>query len=569
MSRAAAPHELSERTRGWLRHLWRKAVTPDDWSSSGTPHPWWDRYSLEPMMSFPRFDLSESSYALLIMARKTPAWREVYTRILDELVRRYTTHWAAVDWLTQIGPDPDRANYPKRYQRLIPKDLWGEYDVPGWTANGTEPWGLQPDPIGSDGNLFFRGFFTLLLGIHRAVSGESNWERPFEMTGLEDRTFPWTHTGIATYLSDHWKRHPEGPHCENTKVWPYCLSAAGLGLQMTDLAAGTNTHEVYDSWLEDTFKKRYVGFDAGGNLKWVALYYDPLLERTHGRQRAGGLGPALYMLPQNRTMAETLYRSGVASLGWDRRWLPVLGPTAEPRFFTIAMLLAREFGDHTTARRLERKLSRVENGRFFDASDPQDGDSNGSTDEFGYFFKYGERYPRGQESALRVLGELLHDEGDWYRAFTESDADKFEAPTVEGVDYPKLGLACARNLERGGTLEFETYAATRAATGAATRFRVTQLPQPERVSVRRDGAAYGGWRRLDGASIEIQSEVAAHRFEVYTGYEQGLRAAQRPGIVSDVGAGGAPRGLAPLRRRELVPAVVSLRAASLGCPCCG
>ena len=104
------------------------------------------------MLSFPRFDLSESSYALLLLADATPAWREVYTRILDELLRRHTTYWAAIDWLTQIGPDPDRARYPRRYKRLIPKDLWGRYDVPGWTANGIEPWGLQPDPIGSDGN---------------------------------------------------------------------------------------------------------------------------------------------------------------------------------------------------------------------------------------------------------------------------------------------------------------------------------------------------------------------------------------------------------------------------------
>ena len=25
---------------------------------------------------------------------------------------------------------------------------------------------------------------------------------------------------------------PQGPHCENTKIWPYCVSAAGLGLQL-------------------------------------------------------------------------------------------------------------------------------------------------------------------------------------------------------------------------------------------------------------------------------------------------------------------------------------------------
>ena len=130
-------HHLNERVRGWLRHLWRKAMTPDDWSPEGEPHAWWDQYSLEPMLSFPRFDLSESSYGLLLMARKTPAWREIYTKILDELILRHTTYWAAVDWLTKIGPDPDRAHYPKRYKRFIVSadDTHGAVQVTASTHN--------------------------------------------------------------------------------------------------------------------------------------------------------------------------------------------------------------------------------------------------------------------------------------------------------------------------------------------------------------------------------------------------------------------------------------------------
>ena len=30
--------ELGDRARGWLRHLWRKATTPDDWTEDGEPH---------------------------------------------------------------------------------------------------------------------------------------------------------------------------------------------------------------------------------------------------------------------------------------------------------------------------------------------------------------------------------------------------------------------------------------------------------------------------------------------------------------------------------------------------
>ncbi len=560
---------LNERARGWLRHLWRKAMTPDDWSREGEPHPWWDRYSFEPMLSFPRFDLSESSCGLLLMSRKTPAWSEVYTKILDELIRRHTTFWAAVDWLTQIGPDPDRARYPKRYKRLIPKDLWGDYDVPGWTANGVEPWGLQPDPIGADGFLFFRGFFTLLLGIHRAVSGETTWERPFEMAGLDDRTFPWTHSRIAAHLAEQWERVPDGPHCENTKVWPYCLSAAGLGLQMTDLTTGSHTHHVYDRWVEDVFRKRFMAFDGRGNLKGVGLYYDPVLERLHGNHRAFGLAPAFYAVPQNRPLAELLYRNAVAAVGWDRRWLPVLNPGGEPRLLSLALLMAREFGDHTTARRVEKKLAGFENGRFFDTDTDVDGRGTGDPDEFGFFFRYGEPHPRGQESALLMLRDLLDGEADWFHAFNGSYADKLLAPAVEDVDFPKLGLARAWNDESAGTLSLETYAATTRERGTPTRFRVVRLPDASAVSVLRDGAPYGQWRALGPDAIEIDSEVADHGFEIHTGYRsaavrQRPERPAHPGAVVQGGGPAAPR----VRASDLATAGAAVVAGNLGCPCC-
>jgi len=60
---------LSERSIGWLRHLHRKAHTPDDWSRTGRPHPHWDQISDPPTTSFPRFDLTDSSYPLALMVQ--------------------------------------------------------------------------------------------------------------------------------------------------------------------------------------------------------------------------------------------------------------------------------------------------------------------------------------------------------------------------------------------------------------------------------------------------------------------------------------------------------------------
>ena len=31
---------LNRRTLGWMRFLWEKSTTSDDWTSNGVPHPW-------------------------------------------------------------------------------------------------------------------------------------------------------------------------------------------------------------------------------------------------------------------------------------------------------------------------------------------------------------------------------------------------------------------------------------------------------------------------------------------------------------------------------------------------
>jgi len=202
----------SDRSRGWLRYLYRKATTPDNWDKNGHPHPHWDGTTGEPMLSWHRFDLIESSYAMALMADTTPAWREVYGTILDELASRYTSYWAAKDWLDQLGPDPRRNNYPEGWYKLIPSHLRGAYDVPGWTANGVEPWGVQMDPVGADGNLFFKGWFLVILGLYRYVSGEDKWNHPFAMIRDGEQTFTWSHSEIARHLTKQWSRRPEGCH---------------------------------------------------------------------------------------------------------------------------------------------------------------------------------------------------------------------------------------------------------------------------------------------------------------------------------------------------------------------
>src|SRR5260370_16718373 len=104
---------------------------------------WYDK-STPPTLCFARFDLIDSSYAMALMAETTPAWRQVYGSILDQLLMRYGTYWGAIDWQTQLGHDPQRGNYPEALNRLyIPADRQRPYPFPGSTPNATQPLALQ------------------------------------------------------------------------------------------------------------------------------------------------------------------------------------------------------------------------------------------------------------------------------------------------------------------------------------------------------------------------------------------------------------------------------------------
>ncbi|MGQ0698641.1 MAG: linalool dehydratase/isomerase domain-containing protein [Panacagrimonas sp.] len=501
---------LDERGRGWLRFIWDKATTPDDWSSNGEPHPWWDRYSTAPMCSLARFDLHETGYVLPVMCDITPAWRETYTRIADELVGRYTTFWSAIDWLTMIGHDPNQDRYPPEWLAYLPEHLRGRYDAPGWTANGVKPWGLQPDPVGSDGNHFFRGFFNLLLCFYRYVSGDDKWEHPFKVTGYQNRMFDWDHHRIVSFMHDQWAERPQGPHCENTKIWPFCVSGAGLGLQLYDGLFGKRTSWLMERWVAYA-RKHYMGMDRKGNLDWFAFYYDPLEKSLYSFRddiaAYGALCITQYVYPQDKAFGTQLYEMAMRKLGWNDPKKPLLQLHPDPRWATLGLLMAREVGDSVTEDRLRKLAEETFEPKFFGAEN----------DRFAWWFKLGGEWPRGQLSSLMMLNEL-GDRGAWSKVFNKPNLDKFSAPTVSGVDYPTLGLSQCWNDPDAGALWVETYAATPSRRGAATTWKVSGLPDPASVRVSLDDSEFSAWSVSGADSIEIRSDVNTHRFCITTGY---------------------------------------------------
>jgi len=549
---AAAFPGLSQRSVGWLRFLWEKSTTPDDWTSAGIPHPWWDRYTSPVVLSYGRFDLSYSGYGLLLMADQTPAWREVYIRIADELTKRFPTYWGAIDWFTQIGDDPKRENYPPPIMNQIPENLRGRYNRFGWTANGTDPWGLQPDPIGADGYLFFRGWFLLLLATYQYIAGDDKWTLPFPVTGYRDETYEWDPHRIAERLASQYRAHPEGPQCENTKIWVFCNAAAGLGMYLYDKVYGRSTHAAFENFVDYT-RQHYMRVGADGRLESIISYYDPVEKFFFGGGAGGGGNVAHLMLPQNREFATLLYEAAAIAGGWR-------DTSTEARPSTTGLVLAKEMGDDVAYKRLAEAAERAYEPKYFGEHQHQ----------FGWFFNNKEGFPRGQGSAMLMAAEI-GGAGDWERAFQVPHMDKFTAPTVEGIEFPSLGVSQAWNDVTSGTLHVATYAAAPDRRGSETRWRVTHLPSVTNLVIRANGQPFSRFVQVGPRTIEITSTIDAHQFEIVTGYRGSeVRAALRdePPRVARSSAPAAGASFAAGATLTDVKQEIRTFVPTTGCPCC-
>ena len=500
--------ELNNRAQGWLNFLYQKATTPDDWSEDGSPNEWWDQISTAPMCAFPRFDLQESTYAIGLMADRTPAWREIYSEILDEIAERSITYWAAVDWLTQFGHDPDRKNYPEVWRgTLIPEEFWGEYDAPGWTANGVAPWGFHADPIGADGNLFFKGWLNLTQSMHTYVSGYDKWSSPFSVAGAYNSRFEWTQHQLADHLHQQWAKTPMGPHCENTKAWPFCLSAAGLGLMMYDKIFDNNFHSSYSNWLSFT-KDKYYGFNKNGSLEWVTMYFDEINDHHHRTVPTHGLAVSFYAKPQDPQFAELLYRGAINFLGWDNPSIPITNEfMPDPRMFALGLTMSKEFDDQITHERLRKYAEENFEPQFFGINDSQ----------FGFWFNLGEKWPRGQLSALAMCAEVCEPEA-WESLFNKPNLAKFYSPSIEGVDFPSVSIEKAFHDDRKGKLHFSISDGDKTKTNKKTNIEVFNLPDAKEITVLCDGMKFNEYKILDNSRISINTQVRKHSFEIDTGY---------------------------------------------------
>ena len=108
--------------------------------------------------------------------------------------------------------------------------------------------------------------------------------------------------------------------------------------------------------------------------------------------------------------------------------------------------------------------------------------------------------------------------GDWSWAFQAPYLDKYGAPTVEGIDFPFMGVRQAWNDASSGVLHVSTYAVTSDRREQETTFRVTNVPDTEEVFVLIDGQPFDRFEVEGPGVIRLDSDIGEHRYQIFTGY---------------------------------------------------
>jgi len=238
------------------------------------------------------------------------------------------------------------------------------------------------------------------------------------------------------------------------------------------------------------------------------MYYDPLLDFHHKTpSSANWIEWAFYLLPNDREMAQRLYEAAkqgslVEKADGTAHMVVAPGSTKDAPFITArALSLANEIGDTEVVKKLRAYVE----AHYEPTWDREAG-------EFYYLFGLREPYPRGQYNANLMVSEVAGP-GAWWRLFNEPNLKKFEEPTVQGVDYQRMGLSQAYYDRQQRMLVLRTYPIDQSAIGSPTSFRVKNLARPSDSAVLADGAPYDGWAVREG-ELEVTTTIVQRAFQI-------------------------------------------------------
>jgi hypothetical protein len=245
---------------------------------------------------------------------------------------------------------------------------------------------------------------------------------------------------------------------------------------------GTSHHGAFDAWWEYA-KDNYVSWENGDPVA-VDLYYDPIVDEHVGRGAMGLIAPAWYFAPQRPELARTGWRTAAALAG-----LIGAGPINgldNPANAVMMLQLAGELADETTK------------GVLWEAAEdhiqPTWDEGRG---EFTLGFKLNEPHPRGQWNA-RAMAGWVASPGAWSKIFNGPNLSKFDEPTVEGVDFPRVAMSEAR--WDGTTMHLAAHPMNAKIKGKTTTIRLANLPGTDGWTASGSGATVAA----DGSHLEVR-----------------------------------------------------------------
>lgn len=198
----------------------------------------------------------------------------------------------------------------------------------------------------------------------------------------------------------------------------------------------------------------------GNRAVALDLYYDPVVDAHVGHGPMGLIAPAWYLGPQ---------KPEVAQAGWEMVAMvsgalgdgPISG-LDNPAMATMLLQNVGEFADKGTKDRL-----------WAAAETHIEPTWDRTLGEFTLGFRLNEPHPRGQWNARSMAGWVC-EQGAWSQIFNDPNLSKFDKPTVEGVDFPRIALSQAR--WDGEVLHLAAHPQNDAVAGSQAQMRVLNLP---------------------------------------------------------------------------------------------
>jgi hypothetical protein len=230
----------------------------------------------------------------------------------------------------------------------------------------------------------------------------------------------------------------------------------------------------------------------------VTFYYDPSIDYHH-RLPVGkaGLFPAYFLAPQKPAEARALFEATLAQAGL----LDANGRSELPGAQRTPMIihLAREWG----MKDLADRLWQAANDEYEPTWDRERG-------EFTWGFRLNEEHPRGQFNASMAAAETLT-EGAWRRLFNRGPGNRFDEPTVTGIDFPDLTVTQAWWDSKSVRLLVATAARSSGVMGRPTSFKIVSLRAASSWRLERDDAPTATVYPT-GDELNIATTIGDHRF---------------------------------------------------------